>query len=334
MFYNFLKNILFLLPPEAAHQLSMRMLNQFHPFISKKYFQPINPQPIQCFGLDFPNSVGLGAGFDKNAEYLESLTKVGFGFVEVGTVTPKPQIGNPKPRLLRIPNQHALLNRMGFNNNGIEIFYENIDRFKNKHPHNSCIIGANIGKNKDTPNDQAVADYKTCFNKIQQIVDYVVINVSSPNTPNLRQLQQPQFLKTIFSELQNLNKNNTPLLIKIAPDITFNEIEELIELAEDYNLSGIITSNTTLNRNVLTPANALIAERFGSGGLSGAPILKQNISNVEQVARSVKTLTIIASGGIQQKSDIDLYKKAGATLFQVWTGFIYQGPTIVKKLLS
>ena len=334
MIYNLIKNLLFLLPPEAAHQLTMQLLNSFHPLIPNNYFQPNNPQSKNIFGLTFSNSVGLAAGFDKNAEYLESLTKLGFGFIEVGTVTPKAQIGNPKPRMLRLPSQQALINRMGFNNKGIDLFYQNIHHYKNKYPNNSCIIGANIGKNKDTPIENAVEDYKICFNKIHSIVDYIVINVSSPNTPNLRQLQQSYFLKTIFSELQNMNKENKPLLIKIAPDLSSQEIEDIIFLAAEYKLNGIITSNTTLNRNILTQTNLSAAEKFGAGGLSGAPILKQNMPIVEQISRSGSSLKIIASGGIQFKSDLEQYKKAGAELFQIWSGFIYQGPTIVKKLLS
>ena len=337
MIYKALKKGLFCLEPEIAHQFSMfglKLLTNCIPNqILKNIYSPSKQFSIKKWGLEFKNPIGLAAGFDKNADYLKPLSHLGFGFIEIGTVTPKPQIGNPKPRLLRLPEQNALINRMGFNNKGVEIVTKNLELWRSKNNH-SIIIGGNIGKNKMTDNKEAWKDYLICFKKLYNVVDYFVVNVSSPNTPNLRDLQDKDALEKIFSVLQESNFNKKPLMVKIAPDLTFPQIEEIIMAAEKYNLQSIIACNTSINRSTLSTSNLQKAELFGNGGLSGQPIKSYSTEIIQFIKQKSTSLDIIASGGIFNTADIIEKKNAGASLFQIWTGFIYEGPLIVKKILE
>jgi len=285
-----------------------------------------------CFGLQFPNPVGLGAGFDKNAAYLNELEMLGFGFVEIGTVTPKPQAGNAPPRLFRIPDQKALINRMGFNNEGLEIISKRLKERKAKN-NSPFIIGGNIGKNKVTENRDAWMDYCTNFKGLEEVVDYFVVNVSSPNTPGLRELQEKESLRKIFLELQNLNKNRKPILLKIAPDLETSALDDIIALTNEVNIDGLVASNTTIDRSLLNTLNQEKAKKIGAGGLSGQPLLEKSNEVLNYLHKGLSgRVPIIASGGIFTGMDAQSKINAGASLVQIWTGFIYEGPMIVKNI--
>jgi dihydroorotate dehydrogenase len=367
--YSLLRNLLFNLEAEQAHYFSMNLLRTacgIGPVrkIISSCFTPNNPSlERQVFGLSFRNPVGLGAGFDKNAIYLRELEALGFGFVEIGTVTPLPQAGNDKPRLFRLPADKALINRMGFNNDGVKVIKERLEKWKkNTTPHSSrnaglgappepggelggslpagrqgrMIIGGNIGKNKVTPNEDAWKDYEICFNELFDVVDYFVVNVSSPNTPGLRALQDKDALLKILGVLQENNharQHPKPLLLKIAPDLTDEQLNDIAELAQVVKLDGIVSSNTTTSRENLSKSSKQQADEIGMGGLSGLPL--RDLSN--DVLYKLHTLTkkqlpIIGSGGIYTGQDAKEKMNAGASLVQVWTGFIYEGPAIVKNI--
>lgn len=361
--YSLLRNLLFKMEAEQAHYFSMNLLKaacSIGPIrsIISKCFTPNQPELERVvFGLTFRNPVGLGAGFDKNAVYLRELEALGFGFVEIGTATPLPQAGNEKPRLFRLPNDKALINRMGFNNDGVKVIKERLEEWKkNTTPHSSrkaglgappdpggefreqgrMIIGGNIGKNKNTPNEEAWKDYEICFNELFDVVDYFVVNVSSPNTPGLRALQDKDALLKILGVLQENNHARThpkPLLLKIAPDLTDEQLQDIAEIAKTVQLDGIVSSNTTISRENLSLSSKEKAAKIGMGGLSGAPL--QDLSN--DVLKKLHLLTknqlpIIGSGGIYTGKDAKLKMNAGASLIQVWTGFIYEGPAIVKNI--
>jgi dihydroorotate dehydrogenase len=306
------------------------------PFIKKQLaaqFQyPEKNLAKTCFGLHFPNPVGLGAGFDKNAAYLNELEMLGFGFVEIGTVTPKPQAGNAQPRLFRIPDQKALINRMGFNNDGLDIISKRLKDRKAKN-NSPLIIGGNIGKNKVTENRDAWKDYCTNFKGLEEVVDYFVVNVSSPNTPGLRELQEKESLRKIFSELQNLNKNNKPILLKIAPDLETSALDDIIALTHEIKIDGLVATNTTIDRNLLNTLNQEKAKKLGAGGLSGQPLLEKSNEVLKYLHKGISgRIPIIASGGIFTGADAQSKINAGASLVQIWTGFIYEGPMIVKNI--
>ncbi len=291
------------------------------------------------FGLDFSNPVGLGAGFDKNALYLTELELLGFGFVEIGTVTPKPQAGNEKPRLFRLPADKALINRMGFNNDGVTIVKERLALWNNHKPqttNHKLIVGGNIGKNKATPNEDAWKDYCICFDELFKEVDYFVVNVSSPNTPGLRELQEKDSLKKILSELQDRNQAKgkpKPLLLKIAPDLTKEQLNDIVSLSFETQLSGLVATNTTISRETLSQKSKVKSQNIGAGGLSGAPLRKRATEVVQYLSEQTQhKIPIIASGGIFTGADAQEKIDAGATLIQVWTGFIYEGPSIVKNI--
>ncbi len=295
-----------------------------------------------CFGLKFDNPVGLAAGFDKNARYLSELEMLGFGFVEIGTVTPKPQVGNDKPRLFRIPEHKAIINRMGFNNEGVAVVAERLRQWRLAHQKEGSkkksplVIGGNIGKNKTTPNEDAWKDYEACFNELFDCVDYFVVNVSSPNTPGLRELQEKDSLNKILSHLQTLNRQKSqpkPLLLKIAPDLTYAQIDDVISLSMEIGLDGLVATNTTVSRDGLDRISRDRIEEIGNGGLSGRPLKEKSTAIIKYI--HVKTggrLPIIASGGIFTAADAREKLNAGACLVQVWTGFIYEGPYIVSKI--
>ncbi|MFM7720458.1 MAG: quinone-dependent dihydroorotate dehydrogenase [Sediminibacterium sp.] len=340
MIYPFIRNSLFLLPPETAHQVSMKGLDMAAalPLLNtwlSNYFQVQDPSLSKTvFGLHFPNPVGLGAGFDKNAAHLDGLEMLGFGFVEIGTVTPKPQAGNPQPRLFRIPDQKALINRMGFNNDGVEAIAKRLKERK-LNSHSKLIIGGNIGKNKVTENQDAWKDYCSNFIGLEEVVDYFVVNVSSPNTPGLRELQEKEALRKIFSELQLINQNNKPILLKIAPDLEISALDDIIALTSEVKIDGLVSSNTTLDRSLLNEANAIRAKAIGAGGLSGQPLLTKSNCVLDYLYKGIgNRLPIIASGGIFKPEDAKAKLDAGASLVQVWTGFIYEGPGIVKNILQ
>jgi dihydroorotate dehydrogenase len=287
--------------------------------------------------------VGLGAGFDKNAAYLNELEALGFGFVEIGTVTPKSQAGNEKPRLFRLPHDKALINRMGFNNDGVEIIKERLRQYierrgtRNKEQ-GYMVIGGNIGKNKTTPNEEAWKDYLICFDELFDVVDYFVVNVSSPNTPGLRALQEKDALLEILQKLQDNNhsrKNPKPLLLKIAPDLTKEQLKDITDICGEVKLDGLVSSNTTIDRSALSEISKKESNLIGAGGLSGVPLKKRSDEVlIEMILLTKGKVPIIASGGVFSKKDYQDKMNARASLVQVWTGFIYEGPGIVKKLLA
>ncbi|MBS1730573.1 MAG: quinone-dependent dihydroorotate dehydrogenase [Bacteroidetes bacterium] len=345
MFYPLLRKCLFLLPPETAHQVSMKFLKGCCSisFIQRSIAHSFALQETSfckiIFGLPFRNPVGLGAGFDKNALYLRELNSLGFGFLEIGTVTPLPQKGNEKPRLFRLPKDKALINRMGFNNDGVHIIKKRLENWKQQHgqDQNRMIIGGNIGKNKITANEQAWKDYEICFNDLFDVVDYFTVNVSSPNTPGLRELQEKNVLKNILENLQKINlakETPKPILLKIAPDLSQEQLNDIIELAIEVNLAGLVISNTTISRDGLsTPMNEL--NKMGNGGLSGKPVQKKSTEMLQYFHdKTGGAIPLIASGGIFTGLDASEKFQKGASLVQVWTGFIYEGPTIVKKILK
>ena len=291
------------------------------------------------FGLHFKNPVGLGAGFDKNALYLRELESLGFGFVEIGTVTPQPQLGNDKPRLFRLPKDKALINRMGFNNQGLNAIKERLEKWKTSQSSSTknqpLIVGGNIGKNKITANEDAWQDYETCFTGLFDCVDYFVVNVSSPNTPGLRALQEKDALYKILSHLQNINhgkKIPKPLLLKIAPDLSKKQLDDIVALSFETKLDGLVATNTTINRsNLQTPYDTL--KTIGAGGLSGKPLKARSTEVVQYLHEQTHgKVPIVASGGIFTGNDAKEKINAGASLIQVWTGFIYEGPTIAKNI--
>lgn len=281
------------------------------------------------WGITFPNPVGLAAGFDKDAKYTDELACLGFGFIEIGTLTPRSQPGNPKPRLFRLPADKALINRMGFNNDGSAAAAERLKTRREK-----VIIGGNIGKNKDTPNEQAGDDYEMAFRDLYDVVDYFVVNVSSPNTPGLRALQDKEPLTHLLNRLQAINKEfkNKPILLKIAPDLTNDQLNDIIDLVTDTRIAGIVATNTTISRDgLITPAADVAA--IGAGGLSGAPVRNRATEVIKYIHTNSKgTITIIASGGIFTAADAREKLDAGASLVQVYTGFIYEGPGIAKNI--
>lgn len=345
--YNFLRKILFFFPPEDVHYFSMNCLSAARRIpgaaaILKKKKTAHPSLRKEVFGLTFTNPIGLGAGFDKNGLYMNELEFLGFGFIEIGTVTPKPQAGNDKPRLFRVPEHQALINRMGFNNDGVKAVAKRLRLWRTWHKKegdkhaSKLIIGGNIGKNKDTPNEDAWKDYELCFNELFDCVDYFVVNVSSPNTPGLRELQEKDSLNKILSHLQTLNKhqpNPKPILLKIAPDLTTSQIDDVIVLAMEIQLDGIVATNTTINRDALTALSKEKIEAIGPGGLSGRPLKERSTEIVKYLhEKTGGQIPIIASGGIFTAADANEKLRAGASLVQVWTGFIYEGPGMVSRL--
>jgi dihydroorotate dehydrogenase len=346
--YKLLRNILFLFSAESVHHFSMKSLKLIckisflKKFIASQFTTHDSRFTKEFFGLPFKNIIGLGAGFDKNALYLNELETLGFGFVEIGTVTPLPQSGNNRPRLFRLKKDKALINRMGFNNDGVKVIAERLRQWSMvngqlKAQHSRLIIGGNIGKNKTTPNEDAWKDYEICFRELFECVDYFVVNVSSPNTPGLRDLQEKDPLKKIFLNLQNINreqKNPKPLLLKIAPDLNWSQIDDVIDLAKEIKLDGLIVTNTTVSREDLNTQYSIL-NNIGPGGLSGAPLKERSTEVLKYISeRSNGEIIIIASGGIFTAADAKEKINAGASLIQVWTGFIYEGPAIVKNILE
>jgi dihydroorotate dehydrogenase len=373
--YKIIRSILFMFDAEKVHHFSMgglRLLCKvkfIKNLIAQQYkgignwelvnhptslLIPNSKFPI--LNLPFKNPIGLAAGFDKNAKYLNELEALGFGFVEIGTVTPIAQEGNPTPRLFRLPKDKALINRMGFNNDGVDAVVQRLKDWKKINEdlnlknlqsafgrtssstlNLKLIIGGNIGKNKITPNETAWKDYEICFNALHDYVDYFVVNVSSPNTPGLRELQEKEPLKKILAHLQTLNKNfkqQKPILLKIAPDLTQTQIDDVIDLAQEINLDGLVAANTTIDRTKLTTTSKEL-ESIGAGGLSGLPVKDRATEMVKYISQKTNgKIPLIASGGIFTGADAKEKLDAGACLVQVWTGFVYEGPAIVKKIMK
>ncbi len=347
--YHLLRRFLFLFDTEWVHHFSMNCLKlacSITPFsgLIKRIYSPgaVPGVHTKLFGLNFRNPVGLAAGFDKNAQYLRELDCLGFGFVEIGTVTPLPQEGNEKPRLFRLPKDKALINRMGFNNEGVAAVAERLRKWRSAYTwplnnHNAgLIIGGNIGKNKLTPNEEAWKDYESCFMGLYDYVDYFVINVSSPNTPGLRELQEKEALSKILTRLQSINKQKThprPLLLKISPDLSREELNQVIDLIMDIQLDGIVATNTSISRDGLSPESRILSDRYGSGGLSGEPLKQKSTEILRHISQRTRgSIPIIASGGIFNAADANEKLQAGAALIEVWTGFIYEGPGIAKRI--
>jgi len=328
------KPILFKIDPETVHHFVVKVFKVFKPFFRFNYFKYhfyYNGKPDcrlerELFGIKFPNPVGLAAGFDKNAEIYQQMSDHGFGFIEIGTVTPKPQEGNPKKRIFRLIDDKALINRLGFNNDGVEKVVKRLKKNTN------VIIGGNIGKNKGTPNERAVYDYLICFEKLYDYVDYFAVNVSSPNTPKLRDLQNIKVLRSILIPLIDENKKrlNKPILLKISPDLDNSDILLIVDLIKELKIDGIITSNTTVKREKLKSNDKLKSEK---GGLSGVPLRERSTEVISIIHKYSKgKLPIIGVGGIMSPDDALEKLNAGASLIQVYTGFIYNGPSFIYKI--
>ncbi len=336
MYKSFLKPYLFKLDPEKAHYLTFDLLktglrNAFGRAIFKAAYKYEHPKlERQLFGLSFKNPVGLAAGLDKDAKVFNELGNLGFGFIEIGTLTPKPQAGNDKPRLFRLPKDGAIINRMGFNNEGVDAAVERLRNRKTK-----VIIGGNIGKNKVTPNEDAIKDYEYCFNALFDVVDYFVVNVSSPNTPNLRELQDKEPLTALLNHLQKINASKAkrkPLLLKIAPDLSNSQLDDIIAIVADTKIDGIVATNTTIAREPLSHPKAEV-EAIGMGGLSGKPLSKRSTEVIAYLkTKSNNAFPVIGVGGIHSAEDAMEKIRAGADLIQLYTGFIYEGPGLIKAI--
>lgn len=334
--YDIIKPLLFKLSPEKAHHFVTSVLRRTFKIwgvqsLIQKNYQIKHPQlERHVFGLKFQNPVGLAAGFDKNASYIEEMAAFGFGFIEIGTVTPRPQPGNDQPRMFRLPADEALINRMGFNNQGADVAAE---RLRHLRKPEGLIIGGNIGKNKITPNEEALNDYIYCFNTLFDVVDYFVVNVSSPNTPGLRDLQEKEPLMAILNTLQSRNEAKDkpkPILLKIAPDLTDSQLDDIIDIVQQTKIAGVIATNTTIDRSHLKTKAQITQE---AGGLSGKPLRKRSTEVIAYLhQKSQGSFPIIGVGGIQDDDDALEKLAAGASLVQVYTGFIYEGPGLVKKI--
>lgn len=334
--YRLIRWFLFHFNPERAHYLAIRLLklSLFIPgfrYVYNALFKVEHPSLQRTvFGIDFPNPVGLAAGFDKNATMLHQLNYCGFGFIEIGTVTPLAQSGNEQPRLFRLKEDQGLINRMGFNNDGVEAA---VQQLKNR-PKN-LIVGGNIGKNKLTPNEEAENDYLISFDAMYPYVDYFVVNVSSPNTPNLRELQDKEPLTRLLSLLVTRRgefKEKKPILLKIAPDLTNEQLDDIIDIVKETTIDGVIATNTTINRDGLTTSATTLTE-IGAGGLSGKPLEKRSTEVVRYLHQNSKgSFPIIGVGGIHSAEDALEKLKAGASLIQLYTGFIYEGPGLIKRI--
>jgi dihydroorotate dehydrogenase len=339
--YQLLKPILFKFDPEKVHYFVTSNLQRFNRFpggaaLSRSVWT-VNDAKLErnVFGLTFKNPVGLAAGFDKNGEVIAEMANLGFGFVELGTVTPLPQPGNPKPRMFRLPADAALINRMGFNNLGVDVLAARIAAYRKSAAatKNPVIIGGNIGKNKNTPNEDAVNDYVKCFNRLFDVVDYFVVNVSSPNTPGLRALQEKEPLMHILNTLQQRNQKNgiiRPILLKIAPDLTNEQLNDIVDIVQQTGIAGVIATNTTISREGLASPQSVLNE---AGGLSGKPLTSRSTEVIRYLSqKSNGSFPIIGVGGIHSAEDAKEKLEAGAALVQLYTGFIYEGPDLIGRI--
>ncbi len=332
MIYQFIRPILFKLDAEVAHEFSLKALNVADRFgLLKLYSSDIATKPKIVMGISFPSAVGLAAGLDKNGNYINALSSLGFGSVEIGTITPRPQDGNPKPRMFRLPECRGIINRMGFNNKGVDYLVEQVKKSQFK-----GVLGINIGKNANTPIENAVDDYLICLDKVYEYATYITINISSPNTKNLRQLQQGNEFKPLLSALKKqqavlAEKHNkyVPLVVKIAPDLTQEEVGVIAEVLLELNMDGVIATNTTISREAVKG----LKHADEAGGLSGAPVFTQSTNVVAQLHGHLNgKIPIIAAGGIMSAEDATAKFKAGASLVQIYSGFVYQGPELIKDI--
>ncbi len=337
MYKFFIKPILFLFDPEKVHHFTFKLIKYSAklPFVQcprNKFYSVKDDRLHQnLFGLNFINPVGLAAGFDKNAELYNELKDFGFGFIEIGTVTPKPQAGNPKPRLFRLKKDKALINRMGFNNKGVDAIVNNLKKRTSK----TIVIGGNIGKNTLSTSDQYIDDYKTNFIKLFPYVDYFVVNVSCPNVGSMAKLQDKDFQIELLNELQKLNQQQDktkPILLKIAPDLNEIQLDEVIEIVLETKIDGVIASNTSVNRDGLKTTSTVL-DKIGNGGLSGEPVKDRSTKVIKYLSdKSNRAFPIIGVGGVSSPNDAIEKLKAGASLIQVFTGFIYEGPSLIKNI--
>lgn len=327
MMYAFIRSILFRMAPETAHFIALSALK----YAPKQCFTTPSKQTVHAFGLTFPHAIGLAAGFDKNGDYLDALAKLGFAFIELGTITPKPQVGNPKPRLFRLPQARAMINRMGFNNRGVDVLVDNVKRARYK-----GILGVNIGKNKDTSLQKAAQDYVLCLEKVYPIASYVTINISSPNTPNLRQLQQGDYFLDLIKkvsakrdELEDKYQKYRPLLIKISPDESDETLKKMADMMVSHGIDGIIATNTTSDHTSVQG----YAHGHEVGGLSGRPLARQSTHCLRILKQVVGSdLTLVACGGIDSAAIAYEKIEAGASLLQIYSGLIYQGPSLIGAI--
>lgn len=336
MYKSIIRPLLFNFDPEKIHHFTFGFLKFAMNIpgvgaITKSIYTVKNPNlEREVFGLKFPSPVGLAAGFDKEAKAIDEFSNFGFGFIEIGTLTPKGQPGNPKPRIFRLKQDQGLINRMGFNNEGVEIAIEKLKKRKS-----DVIVGGNIGKNKVTPNEEATADYEKCFEALFDYVDYFTVNVSSPNTPGLRELQDKEPLTKLLVTLQELNAKKTmrkPILLKIAPDLTDSQLDDIVEIVKDSKIDGVIATNTTVSREKLVTDKTKV-KAIGNGGVSGKPVTSRSTEVIKYLyEKSGKQLKIIGVGGVHSAEDAIEKFEAGACLVQVYTGFIYEGPALVKAI--
>lgn len=336
MYKSLFKPLLFLKNPEEAHDLTFSLIRKsfnlpgLHSLI-KSWFTYENPSLERVvFGLNFKNPVGLAAGLDKDARLIDELALLGFGFIEIGTLTPRPQEGNIQPRLFRLPGDKALINRMGFNNGGVEQAVYHLKKRKSK-----VLIGGNIGKNKTTPNEEAIGDYLFCLDTLHPYVDYFVVNVSSPNTPNLRALQEKEPLKKLLQSVKIANDKKEkpkPILLKIAPDLTDGQLDDIIQIVQETKIDGVIATNTSIDRSLLENERPA-ADSIGAGGISGKPLKDRSTEVIRYLSsKSGGRFPIIGVGGIFSEEDAVEKLEAGASLVQVYSGLVYEGPGIVKKI--
>ncbi|KAB7766490.1 quinone-dependent dihydroorotate dehydrogenase [Xanthomonas maliensis] len=333
--YSLARPFLFAFDAERAHALGLRAIETAYrsgtlPLLAKR--PP--PLPTSAFGLTFPNPVGLAAGLDKNGEHIDALLGLGFGFVEIGTVTPRPQQGNPKPRMFRLPEHQAVINRMGFNNLGVDVLVRNVERARRL----GGLLGINIGKNKDTPNEEATQDYRYCMERVYAASDYITVNISSPNTAGLRELQEEQALRRLIAELRELQEalaaqhgRRVPMLVKVAPDLSDRDIDAAARVLSDLAVDGVIATNTTIAR-TLVEEHPLAAQ---AGGLSGAPLLDQSTLVLRRLrARLPESIPLIGVGGINSGADAVAKMAAGATLVQCYSGLVFRGPALIGECVE
>ncbi len=329
--YELLREMLFGLPPEASHSVALAGLSKLARLkLSQSFFGPPPSLEVKLLGLKFRNPVGLAAGLDKDGIAIEGLAASGFGFIELGTVTPKPQRGSNQPRLFRLREDRALINRMGFNNLGVEHLVRRIEAVRSRIP-DTCPVGVNIGMNRDTPASRAIEDYVECATKVAGVADYITVNVSSPNTPGLRDLQRVEALAPLLHsvcECIERAPKRPPLLVKVSPDLAEEDLIALAELLKESGADAAIATNTTISR----PKRLVSRHRVEQGGLSGEPLFERALRTVEQLARHLEGLPIIACGGVHDAESARQMMRAGASLIQIYTGFIYEGPGLIRSI--
>jgi len=334
MFYSAIRNVFFQFDAETIHELTIKGLKKTGSTpLNVFYKQRVTEKPVTVMGINFPNPLGLAAGLDKNGECVDAFAAMGFGFVEVGTITPRPQAGNDKPRIFRLPEANAVINRMGFNNKGVDYLIDQVRKAKFK-----GVLGINIGKNKDTPDENAKDDYIHCMRKVYNFATYITVNISSPNTPGLRSLQYGDALNELLAALkieqQQLEKQYSkyvPIAVKIAPDLTEEEVESIAQCLLANNIDGVIATNTTLSREGVEG----LEHGNEQGGLSGQPVKEKSTTVIKLLAKALDgKLPIIGVGGIASSDDAKEKLAAGASLVQIYTGFIYQGPPLVKEIVN